>query len=63
MGVSDITRHKTPVPVYMYPYSVSAVVITLVTHVNNVSHAEGSKVGKKKGDRAQEYHLTFQVKT
>lgn len=62
-GISAITRHKTPVPVYMYPYSVTAVVITLVMHVNYVSHTEGSKVGKEKEDEEQKYNLTFQVET
>ena len=37
----------------MYPYSVPAVVITLVTRGNDPSHTEGSKAGKEKGAREQ----------
>lgn len=59
MDISVITRrHKTPVPVYTYLYSVTTVVITLVTHVNNISHTEGSKTGKEK-----KYNLKLQVET
>lgn len=63
MGMSAITRHKTSVPVYMYPQTVTAVVITLVMHVNNIGHTEGSKVGREKGHWEQKCNLTFQVET
>lgn len=53
VGIFAITRHQTPAPVYTCPSSVTAVAITLVTHVSDVSHKENSKVGKEKGDQEQ----------